>query len=158
MGNPQHTLRIGHLSRALHNWRIQPHRHESSLSYQCSLLIHYKMTKFDNLKIKFNIPCTISEAKGLTFNMPCTTVVHTHSHFYSHTNISIIMVYDSYELSLQICLSFFLLYRWRPTVLNICYFVLSIFLLHITCTMLMSQKVKDYILKKIVFSEFQTLL
>ena len=99
MGNPQHTLRIGHLSRALHNWRIQPHRHESSLSYQCSLLIHYKMTKFDNLKFKFNIPFTISEAKGLTFNMPCTTVVHTHSHFYSHTNISIIMVYDySYEL------------------------------------------------------------
>ena len=57
------------------------------------------MTKFDNLKFKFNIPFTISEAKGLTFNMPCTTVVHTHSHFYSHTNISIIMVYDySYEL------------------------------------------------------------
>ena len=54
-------------------------------------------------------------------------------------------------ISLQICLSFFLLYRWRPTVLNICYFVLSIFLLHITCTMLMSQKVKDYILKKNCF-------
>lgn len=123
---------------------------ESSLSYPCSLLIHYKMTKFDNLKFKFHIPCTISEAKGLTFNMPCTTVVHTHSHFYLHTNISIIMVYDSYELSLQICSSFFLLYRWRATVLNICYFVLSIFLLHITCTML-SQKVNDYIIKKKLF-------
>ena len=122
MGNPQHTLRIGHLSRALHNWRIQPHRHESSLSYQCSLLIHYKMTKFDNLKIKFNIPCTISEAKGLTFNMPCTTVVHTHSHFYSHTNISIIMVYDySYEQSIHISSCKFSVYFTRKNLFFLFY-------------------------------------
>lgn len=57
--------------------------------------------------------------------------------------------------SVLLCLNFFFSTVFPQTsqpetVLNICYFVLSIFLLHITCTIL-SQKVKDYIMKKNCF-------